>query len=85
MEGKFWLLIFFKIVLDKILFRILKKMIVNTIIARHSDGLFLAENYEGNDDRVALAKRKVKQLLKANITYEEDHLRKADVDSLCLL
>jgi len=60
-------------------------MIVNTIIARHSDGLFLAENYEGSDDRVAIAKRKIKQLLKASLPYEEDHLRKADVDSLSLL
>ena len=60
-------------------------MIANTIIARHSDGLFLAENYEGTDDRVAIAKRKIKQLLKASIPYEEDHLRKADVDALSLL
>lgn len=60
-------------------------MIVNTIIARHADGLFLAENYEGNDERVSIAKRKIKQLLKVSIPYEEDHLRKADVDNLSLL
>ena len=60
-------------------------MIVNTIIARHSDGLFLAENYDGTDERVAIAKRKIKQLLKVSIPYEEAHLRKADVDNLCLL
>jgi len=59
-------------------------MILNTIIARHADGLFLAENLEGSDDRVAIAKRKIKQLLKASIAYEEDHLRKANVDNLDL-
>ena len=60
-------------------------MILNTIIARHADGLFLAENLEGSDDRVAIAKRKIKQLLKVSIPYEEDHLRKANVDNLDLL
>lgn len=60
-------------------------MILNTIIARHSDGLFLAENYEGTDDRVIVAKRKVKQLLKVSIPYEEDHLRKLEVDNYYLL
>jgi len=59
-------------------------MILNTIIARHADGLFLAENLEGSDDRVAIAKRKIKQLLKVSIPYEEDHLRKANVDNLDL-
>lgn len=35
-------------------------MIFDTIIARHSDGLFLAESYDDTSDGVVIAKRKVK-------------------------
>jgi hypothetical protein len=55
-------------------------MIFDTIIARHSDGLFLSETYDENSEGIAKAKRKVKQLLKVSISYEEDVLRTVEVE-----
>ena len=55
-------------------------MIFDTIIARHSDGLFLAETYDENHDNIAKAKRKVKNLLRVSLSYEEDSLRSVEVE-----
>ncbi len=42
-------------------------MIHTTFIARLSDGLMLAENYEDSNETLIESKRKVKQLLKSQI------------------
>lgn len=42
-------------------------MIHTTFIARLSDGLMLAENYEDSNESLIESKRKVKQLLKSQI------------------
>lgn len=60
-------------------------MIFDTIIARHTDGLFLAESYEESNEGVVRAKRKVKQLLKVSLPYEERNFHLVEVEGYHLV
>lgn len=59
-------------------------MIFDPIIARHSDGLFLAETYDETNESIPRAKRKVKQLLKVSIPYEEATFKSVAVEEYIL-
>lgn len=56
-------------------------MIFDTIIARQSDGLFLAEVIDESKEEVGKAKRKVKQLLKFSLSTDGALLKSVEVES----
>lgn len=60
-------------------------MILTTFIARSSDGLLLAENYDDNNQDLLKAKRKIKLFLKTEERREDSsNLKCIDVDNYIL-
>lgn len=60
-------------------------MILTTFIARSSDGLLLAENYDDNNQDLLKAKRKIKMFLKTDDRRDDSaNLKCIDVDNYIL-